>query len=74
MTKSFESVSDDFEPKVLKFVKVDKDEHEEAVRKFNVQGLPHLAMVIKGKVVGTHCGALSKDALRRFIDAHLKDT
>ena len=52
-------------------MKVDTDLHEEAVDKFNIQGLPLFAFFKDGEVVASHSGAISREPLKEFIEKHI---
>ena len=50
----FKELADEYSDSPIKFVKVDTDLHEEAVDKFNIQGLPLFALFKDGQVVASH--------------------
>lgn len=68
----FEQLSE--EESSVKFVKVDTDVHEEAVDRFNIQGLPLFGLFVNGEMVSSHAGALKKDALKDFVHRGLAKT
>jgi thioredoxin 1 len=68
MAPIFAELADDI--KEVKFVKVNTDDHEEAVEKYNIQGLPLFAVFKDGKVVASYSGAISREPLRKFIFEH----
>jgi len=71
MSKTFEAVSSEYENKGVSFVKVDTEVHDEVVQRYQVQGLPLLAVYRGGEMVATHCGALTKDRFREFLQGSL---
>jgi thioredoxin 1 len=66
----FQQLADEYTDKV-NFVKVDTDVHEDTVDTFSIQGLPLFGLFVKGKMVSAHSGALTRDALRDFINKGL---
>lgn len=65
MAPIFEQLSQEM-PNV-KFVKVNSDEHEDVVMRYNVQGLPTFGMFINGKLVAFQPGAMRKEMLQDFV-------
>ncbi len=65
MAPIFEQLSE--EESSIKFVKIDTEEHEEVVDRFNIQGLPLFGVFVNGKMVASHAGALKKDMLRELV-------
>lgn len=55
-------------------MKVDTDQHEEAVEQYKIQGLPLFGVFVRGKMVHSHSGALSSEQLRQFIAKGLQKT
>jgi thioredoxin 1 len=48
-----------------------KDIHEDSIDQYNIQGLPMFALFVKGKVISSHSGAISKEPLREFVKSNL---
>ncbi len=71
MAPIFKELADEYSDSPIKFVKVDTDLHEEAVDKFNIQGLPLFAFFKDGEVVASHSGAISREPLKEFIEKHI---
>ena len=63
----FEKISKDFSGK-LKFVKINTDENPEISSKFDIQGIPCLIIMDKGKEVDRIVGFKSEDSLKREIE------
>ncbi len=55
----------------LKVVKLDVQNNQETAVKFQIRGIPALMIFKNGEVIGQHVGALSKDQLAKFVDAHI---
>ena len=64
MSPIFSELSDELAGKVT-FIKVDTDENEDTVDRFNVQGLP---LFHNGEIIGTRAGAMMKPQLKKFIE------
>jgi thioredoxin len=71
MAPIFKELAEQYPMESIKFVKVDTDDHEETVDKFNIQGLPMFVLIKEGKVVASHSGAISRAPLKAFIDKHV---
>jgi thioredoxin 1 len=54
----------------LSVAKVDVDENPELSRRYGIQSIPTLILFRDGRVVDKRLGALPKDELRLFVDAH----
>lgn len=67
MSPVFSQLSDELNGKV-RFVKVDSDENEEIVERFNIPGLPFFALFHNGKMIASQAGAMRKEALQEFIN------
>jgi thioredoxin 2 len=52
----------------IKLVKVNVDEAVRTMRRFEVQGIPTLVVLDKGRVVARQVGAAPQGALRRWVD------
>ena len=68
----FEALSEEYEKK-LKFMKLDTENEFELASKFQVQGIPSLLVMNKGKEVNRLVGFMPKEALKSKIDTILKD-
>lgn len=55
----------------LVIVKVNVDEHQDIAQKYNVRGIPTLALFKNGNVVSTHVGIATEVKLSSFIDENL---
>ena len=56
----------------LKLVKVDVDRAEAVARRFEVQGIPTLLLMDKGKVISRQTGAAPLPALRQWVESVLE--
>jgi thioredoxin 1 len=65
-----EEVSKDYEGKV-KFVKVNADECERVVQKYNVTSIPTTLLVKNGEIKGMNVGAVPREALKKWITGNL---
>ena len=61
-----EDVSKEYEGKV-KFVKVNADDNESIVTKFNVSGIPTTLLIENGQLKAVNVGAVPKDTLKKWI-------
>uniref|UniRef100_A0A7S2V6I0 Thioredoxin domain-containing protein n=1 Tax=Fibrocapsa japonica TaxID=94617 RepID=A0A7S2V6I0_9STRA len=52
----------------LQIIKVNADEHKQAVKDYKVTGLPLLMVVKEGKVVAKHEGVIAKPKLVKFLE------
>lgn len=55
----------------LSVAKVDVDENPELAQRYGIQSIPTLILFRDGRAVDKRLGALPKDDLRHFVDAHL---
>ena len=55
----------------IKLVKVDVDQAPQLSRRFDVQAIPTLMVIIGGKVVARQAGAAPAEALRSWLDGAL---
>lgn len=55
----------------LKLVKVNADDNPEVSRRFEVQSIPTLVLLIRGKVVDKQIGALPQQRLRSWLESRL---
>ncbi len=65
-----EEVSKDYDGKV-KFVKVNADECERVVQKYNVTSIPTTLLVKGGEIKGMNVGAVPREALKKWISSNL---
>jgi thioredoxin 2 len=55
----------------IKLVKVDVDESPQLSRRFDVQAIPTLMIIIGGRVVARQAGAAPAEVLRSWLDGAL---
>lgn len=55
----------------LKLVKVDADDNPEVSRRFEVQSIPTLVLLLRGEVVDKKIGALPEHQLRSWLESAL---
>ena len=67
----FKTLAEEYPEDQVKLVKVDTDINEDAVDRFNIQGLPTFGVFINGAIVATHSGAITRDKLREFIGKNI---
>ena len=72
MRPIFEELSGEYENK-LKFVKLNTDEEQLLASQFNIQGIPCLIVLNKGKEVDRIVGFAPKEMLKAKIDVILKN-
>ncbi len=65
-----DEASKDYDGKV-KFVKIDADENQSIVSKYNVMSIPTTLLIKDGKVRAMQVGAVPKEALKKWIDKNL---
>jgi thioredoxin 1 len=65
-----EEISSEYNDKVY-FVKVNVDENSELAQKYNVFGIPTLAIFKNGELVSQQAGAASKSSFKTMIDSSL---
>jgi len=58
----------------IRFIKVDADENPAFLNRFNFRGVPTLLAWREGALASRHAGALSKDALFRWVQDLTKTT
>jgi thioredoxin 2 len=58
-------------PGAVKLVKVDVDKSPGLSRRFDVQAIPTLMVIVDGKVAARQAGAAPVGALRAWLDASL---
>ena len=67
MAPIFEGLSDEFKGR-LNFLKLNTEEEPAVASRFNVQGIPTLMVLKKGKEVGRIVGFVPEDVLREKIE------
>jgi thioredoxin 1 len=70
MAPVFENLSEQYKGK-LKFCKLNTDEHQDLAGEFEIQGIPALVLVSKGKELGRIVGFTPEQALKQKIDSIL---
>lgn len=65
-----DEVSKDYEGKI-QFVKVNADENEKVVQRYNITSIPTTLFIVKGEVKAMNVGAVPKDALKRWISKNM---
>jgi len=65
-----DEVSKDYEGKI-KFVKVNADENEKIVTKYNIQSIPTTLLVKNGELKAMNVGAVPKDTLKKWIEKNM---
>lgn len=65
---AFEEVAKEYEGKV-KFVKInaDADDNQKLLEKYSIMSIPTTLLMEKGKVKAMNVGAISKEALRKWL-------
>jgi thioredoxin 2 len=58
----------------IKLVKVNADEAPDLMRRFSVQGIPTLLLMVKGRETARQVGALPEHALRSWLEGALSAT
>jgi thioredoxin 1 len=65
-----DEVAKELEGKV-KFVKIDADSNEKLVGRYNIMSIPTTLLVEHGEVKAMNVGAISKDALKKWISKNV---
>ncbi|HUY70270.1 MAG TPA: thioredoxin [Candidatus Baltobacteraceae bacterium] len=65
-----DEVAKEFEGKI-KFVKINADDNEKLVGKFNVMSIPTTLLIEHGEIKAMNVGAISKDALTKWINKNM---
>jgi thioredoxin 1 len=65
-----EEVSKDFENKV-KFVKLNADENQKLVEKYDIMSIPTTLLIEKGEIKSMNIGAVSKEAFKKWLSSNL---
>jgi len=58
----------------IKLVKVNTDEAPNLMRRFSVQGIPTLLLMVNGRETARQIGALPEHALRNWLEGALQAT
>lgn len=69
-TPVIEEVSKEYEGKI-KFVKINADENQKVVQRYNITSIPTTLLIINGEIKAMNVGAIPKDALKRWISKNL---
>ncbi len=70
VSPSVEAVANEYSDQV-KVLKLEVDPNPEAVKTYQVEGVPALRFIHKGEVQWSHEGAITKDKLKASIDQYL---
>ena len=65
-----EEVSKDYEGKV-KFVKMNADDNQKTLEKYDIMSIPTTLVIEDGVVKAMNIGAISKDALKKWLKGNL---
>jgi thioredoxin 1 len=65
-----EEVSKEYDNKV-KFVKINADDNQTLVEKYDIMSIPTTLLIEKGEVKSMSIGAVSKDALKKWLHSNL---
>ena len=55
----------------IKFVKLDADDNEKTTQKYEIMSIPTTMLFEKGQVKAVNVGAVSKEALKKWIQSNL---
>lgn len=55
----------------VKFMKLDADQNESLMSKFNIMSIPTTLLIERGEIKAMNVGAISKDALKKWIVKNL---
>lgn len=69
-TPIIEEVADEFAGKV-KFVKINVDDNQSLAEKYGIMSIPSTLLIIKGEVKAESVGAISKEALKKWIKSNM---
>ncbi|MDE1833266.1 MAG: thioredoxin [Candidatus Micrarchaeota archaeon] len=69
-TPIVDEVAKEFEGRI-KFVKINADDNEKLVGKFNVMSIPTTLLIEHGEIKAMNVGAISKDALTKWINKNM---
>jgi thioredoxin 1 len=65
-----DDVSKEYDGKV-KFTKINADENEKTMMKFNVTSIPTTLLFVNGQLKAMNVGAVPKDTLKKWINQNL---
>ena len=65
-----EEVSKEYDNKV-KFVKINADDNQTLVEKYDIMSIPTTLLIEKGEVKSMSIGAVSKDAFKKWLHSNL---
>jgi thioredoxin 1 len=65
-----EEVSKDYDGKV-KFLKMNADESQKILQKYDIMSIPTTLLIEEGVVKAMNIGAISKDALKKWLKSNL---
>jgi thioredoxin 1 len=65
-----EEVSKEYDGKI-KFVKLDVDDNDKIAQKYEIMSIPTTLLVEKGQIKAVNVGAVSKDALKKWIQSNM---
>ena len=69
MAPVFERAAAEFEPE-LRFLKVDTEAEAELSARYNIRSIPTVMLFHKGNVIAQRAGAVTAEALRRWLRQH----
>jgi thioredoxin 1 len=69
-TPIIDEVSKEYDGKI-KFVKVNADENEKVVQRYNITSIPTTLLIVNGEIKAMNVGAVPKDALKRWISKNM---
>jgi thioredoxin 2 len=69
MALVFERAAAEFEPE-LRFLKVDTEAEAELSARYNIRSIPTVMLFHKGNVIAHRAGAVTAEALRRWLRQH----
>ena len=55
----------------VKFVKINGDEFEELIEKYEISGFPTFALFKKGELLDSKSGRMDEDTLKKFIQSKM---
>ena len=70
VSPSVEAVANEYRDQ-LKVLKLEVDPNPEAVKTYQVEGVPALRLIQNGDVQWSHEGSITKDKLKANLDQHL---
>jgi len=70
----FESIADDYDKSVIKFVKVNVDQEIDIATRHGIHGIPVIKFFCENKEVGEIVGYVPKETLKKQIENILENT